>query len=243
MISGCMAHPLLLSLAYLEISFCTKASNCAFLLLAPLPVPKFIHQNRRIHGILENCLIHECLDFILQPVKTAAQIGIMMLDPLGNLCYAFPELVAYIVNMPESAALAGVAGKTSSITMANYKQFGNAFQHEPRTASTTLAQLNALKKITNPWNLEEYVKLSLNNYHLNGVHRPFWRDWPMAKPSKFLTPEPLHHTGYWHFKEGISKLKQVTGCEYCGCHCRSCSKGLSHCCACFDGLLLLSPGT
>jgi hypothetical protein len=76
--------------------------------------------------------------------------------------------------------------------------------------------------------------------------RPFWRDWPLAEPHQFLTPEPLHHwhkkfwdhdikwcihavgsaeidfwfsilplhTGYRHFKEGISRLKQVTGWEH-----------------------------
>jgi hypothetical protein len=32
-------------------------------------------------------------------------------------------------------------------------------------------------------------------YRLNGVHRPFWRDWPLSDPSKFFQPEPLHH---WH---------------------------------------------
>ena len=32
-------------------------------------------------------------------------------------------------------------------------------------------------------------------YRLNGVHRPFWRDWPLSDPSEFFTPEPLHH---WH---------------------------------------------
>ncbi|KAJ7693473.1 hypothetical protein B0H16DRAFT_1486050 [Mycena metata] len=28
---------------------------------------------------------------------------------------------------------------------------------------------------------------------LNGVHRPFWHDWPMAEPSLFLTQEILYH--------------------------------------------------
>ena len=83
-------------------------------------------------------------------------------------------------------------------------------------------------------------------HRLNGVHRPFWRDWPVSDPCVFLTSEPLHHwhkqfwdhdfkwclhsvgsaeldfrfsilpphTGYRHFKEGISKLKQVTGREH-----------------------------
>lgn len=246
MTGGRMAHPLLLSLANLDMSFRMKASNHAFLLLALLPVPKFIHRDSRMCGVLENRLIHECLDFVLQPVKTAARVGIMMSDPLGNLRYVFPALAAYIVDTPESAMLARVGGKTSSVTMATYKQFGDAFRHEPRTASTTLAQLRSLEQVVEPWDLEEYTNLAFDKYRLGGVHRPFWRDWPMAEPSQFLTPEPLHHwhrmfwdhdakwcihavgsseidfcfsllhprTGFRHFNEGISRLKQVTGRDH-----------------------------
>ncbi|KAG0705985.1 hypothetical protein DFH29DRAFT_799255 [Suillus ampliporus] len=32
-------------------------------------------------------------------------------------------------------------------------------------------------------------------YRLNGVHSPFWADWPLADSSVFLMPKPLHH---WH---------------------------------------------
>jgi hypothetical protein len=78
--------------------------------------------------------------------------------------------------------------------MAYYKQFGDAFQHEPRTASTTIAQLHAIEAVVDPWNLEAYVQEAAK-FSLNGVHWPFWRDWALAEPSKFLTPEPLHH---WH---------------------------------------------
>ena len=49
-------------------------------------------------------------------------------------------------------------------------------------------------KADDPWNLEAYFKAALE-YRLNGVHEPFWADWPMSDPSVFLTPEPLHH---WH---------------------------------------------
>ena len=66
-----MAHPLLLSLANLDISFHMKASNHAYLLLALLPVPKFIHMDSKICGILENHLLHKCLDFILKLLKIA----------------------------------------------------------------------------------------------------------------------------------------------------------------------------
>jgi Plavaka transposase len=43
MTGGRIAHPLLISLMNLFMDFRMKASNHAFLLLALLPVPKFIH--------------------------------------------------------------------------------------------------------------------------------------------------------------------------------------------------------
>jgi hypothetical protein len=189
-----VAHPLLISLANLDMDFRTKSSHHAYLLLALLPVPKFLHSTKKIRGVLENRLIHECIDFVVEPLKTAATIGIMMSDPLGSLRYCFTPLVSCIVDTPESAVYACVAGKTSSVTMANYKQFGDSFRHEPRTASTTLAQLQAIESETDPWDLPAYVR-EAKKHRLNGVHRPFWRDWPLAEPSVFLTPESLHH---WH---------------------------------------------
>ena len=240
-----MAHPLLISLANLLMDFRTKATNHAFHLLALLPTPKFIHKDRKIRGVLENRLIHDCLDFILQPLKKAAQVGIMMSDPLGSLRYAFTPLASYIVDTQEAVVLAGVAGKTSHLTTASYKEFGDAFRHPPRTASMTLDHLTTIEKFADPWDLDTYIKLAMV-YRLNGIHRPFWRDWPLSDPSEFLTPEPLHHwhkmfwdhdakwciravgpaeidfrfsilhphTGFRHFTEGISKLKQVTGREH-----------------------------
>ena len=141
-----MAHPLLLSLANLDISFHMKASNHTYLLLTLLPVPKFIHTDSKICGVLENHLLHECLDFILEPLKIAARIGIMMCNALGSLQYVFTPLASYVIDTPESAMLASIGGKTLSVTMASHKTFGDAFQHEPQTASTTLAQLQALEE-------------------------------------------------------------------------------------------------
>ena len=43
-----VAHPVLISLANLLMDFKSKATNCAFMLLALLPVPKFIEKSREI---------------------------------------------------------------------------------------------------------------------------------------------------------------------------------------------------
>jgi hypothetical protein len=194
MTGGRQAHPLLISLANILMDFRMKATNHAFLLLALLPIAKFTHKDRKTRGVLENRMIHECLDFILKPLKKAAEVGIMMSDPVGFCRYVFTPLAAYIVDVQEALALSGVAGKTSHVTMASYKKFGDPFQHEPRTASTTLARLHAIEENVSPWELAKYIKAS-SVQRLNGVHRPFWRDWPLSEPSTFFTPEPLHH---WH---------------------------------------------
>ncbi|KAG1788469.1 uncharacterized protein HD556DRAFT_1434027 [Suillus plorans] len=102
-----------------------------------LPVPKFIHKKKRMRGMLEDRLVHQCLDIVLEPLKQAARSGIMLLDPIGH----------------------------------------NPFQHEPRTKSTTLAQLAVAKSCADP----------------NDVEKPFWWDWLLAEPSHFFTPESLHH--------------------------------------------------
>ena len=118
-----VAHPLLISLADIIMDFQTKSSHHAFMLLTILPVPKFLHKNRRIHGVLKNCLTHKCINFVMEPLKIATEIGIMMLDPLGWCRYCFTPLTAAIVDTPEALMYAGISPRASPVTMATYKQF------------------------------------------------------------------------------------------------------------------------
>ncbi|KAF9456577.1 hypothetical protein BDZ94DRAFT_1136740, partial [Collybia nuda] len=127
-------------------------------------------------------------------LKKAAEVGIMMLDPLGSLRYVYTPLAAYIADTQEAVMLAGIASKTLHLTLATYKEFGDPFRHPPRTASRMLSKLRLLEHVANPWDIKTYAGRSKKN-RLNGVHCPFWRDWPLSDPSKFFTPEPLHH---WH---------------------------------------------
>ncbi|KAG2103464.1 uncharacterized protein F5147DRAFT_580548 [Suillus discolor] len=235
-----VAHPLLLGLANIRMRTHTKLSSRAFLLTALLPIPQYLHPNQRMWGVLEDRLIHECLVIVLKPLMIAAEIRIMMSDPVSNVRHCYMPLAAYIVDTPEACMLACVHGKTSPFTMASYLEFGDDFRHPERTRSVTLEQLANIK--ADPNNLEAFFEVCAE-YQLNGVHAPFWMYWPYADPSVFLTPESLHHwhkefwdhdlhwclvavgaleldfrfsilqpiTGYRHFSCGISKLKQVTG--------------------------------
>ena len=78
-----IAHPLLISLMDIVMDFQMKSFNHTFILLALLPIVKFIHKSKKICGVLKNHLIHECIDFIIKPLKKAAKFKVMMSDPLG----------------------------------------------------------------------------------------------------------------------------------------------------------------
>ena len=80
-----MAHPILISLTNIDASICSKTSLHGYLLLALLPIAKFLHKNTHVHGLLQDQLVHQALNKLLAPLKTAATVGVMMSDPVGNL--------------------------------------------------------------------------------------------------------------------------------------------------------------
>ena len=217
-----------------------KASAHGFLLLALLPIPEFLHESSRIRSVLDARLFHHCLDIILQPLKDAMERGCTMPDPLGNLRYCFTPLISYIADTPEACMIACVRGKTSPVTTASHKEFGDPFRHPSRTAALTKNQLRSIEHLA--LNVEEFFA-ACETFRLSGVSHPFWRNWLRATPSRFLTPEALHYwhrqcwdhdvrwcraalgdeeidfrfsvlpkiTGLRHFNNGITKLKQVCG--------------------------------
>lgn len=192
------SHPLLITLA--NINSATRLSNSshALNLLALIPVPKFVGVKKKLHGILENRLLHLCLDFITSPLKAAARNGAWMADYAGYIRHCFTPLVAYVADTPEAAALTGVAGKTSHLTTANFKQFGDPFRHPPRMAIDMLASLDTLSDHFEPSNIEVYATKARELFRLNGVDLPFWRDWvlpdgTLPNPSQLFPIEILHH--------------------------------------------------
>ena len=83
-------------------------------------------QNRH-NGVMENRLIHHCLDVICRLLKAASSRGAFMGDSLGCIHCCFTPIIAYIVDTPEAAVVAGVGGKTSHLTLASHKSFGDHF--------------------------------------------------------------------------------------------------------------------
>ncbi|KIK27357.1 hypothetical protein PISMIDRAFT_8193 [Pisolithus microcarpus 441] len=214
------AHPLLISLANISADVHRKGSTNSYLLLALLPVPRFVHPNKRLHGILASRLLHQVISVIMKPLKMAAEVGCMMSNPVGNLKHCFTPLVAYIANTPEQHVIACITDNASAVSMAISKQFGDPLHCAACTASKTHQLLIVVKREMRAWNLSSYFQ-ACQKWQLNGVASPFWLDWALAEPSSFLNPEVLHHffkmfwvhdrkCGYQHFPDGITTLKQTS---------------------------------
>ncbi|KAI6037289.1 hypothetical protein PISMIDRAFT_105549 [Pisolithus microcarpus 441] len=128
MSSNHMAHPLLIRLTNINMHIHSKTSLHAYLLLALLPIAKFTQKNTHVHSLLQDQLMHQALNIVLSPLKTAVSVGIMMSDPSGNLHYCFMPLAAWITDTPEESLLAGTSMKASPVTTATAQEFGDAYQ-------------------------------------------------------------------------------------------------------------------
>jgi len=77
-----------------------------------------------------------------------------------------------------------------------YKSFGDLDRHQPCTAATTLSQLVSIE--CDVRDIAEYFA-ACEQFWLSKVSHPFYRDWPLAQPSQFITPKSLHewHCQFW----------------------------------------------
>lgn len=145
-----------------------------------------------VRSLLSDRLFHECLDLVLAPLKTAAAIGVTMNDPRGNLRYCYMPLISYIADTPEQSLVSGTSPRSSPMSVATHDEFGDGLRHDPRTAEHTLRAIAKLCSRVHPDDHEKFLKVA-KSYGLNGVDKPFWRDWPLSDPAYFLKIEILHH--------------------------------------------------
>ncbi|KAI9574177.1 hypothetical protein HD554DRAFT_2165677 [Boletus coccyginus] len=133
-----------------------------------LGIVLFIHKNTCVCSLLQDCLFHQALDLILQPLKTAAMVGGMMNNPVGNLRYCYMPLMAWIVNTPEQSLLAGTGPKVSLVTMAKVKNFSDLHRHPLHTSSNTLIAIQIVKARQDPPDYKTFLK-ETKEFGLNGV--------------------------------------------------------------------------
>ena len=238
-----VGYPLLMSLGNYDEEYRMKSTNDAYQLIALLPVVKFIHPNQRVTTMLADRLYHDCVAHVVAPLKKAAEIGIILSDPLGFTRRFYTPLAANVVDTPESRLCAGVAANASSVTTAMTNDWGSGIRFPSRNYDV---QYNLIASVEeDPENYVAYITASVE-VGLNGVYRLYHADWALCDMSTALTPEPLHHwlkfswdhirrwcisvltgkeidfrysvlkhhSGYRPFDDGVTVLKQMTGRDH-----------------------------
>ncbi|KAG1905725.1 uncharacterized protein F5891DRAFT_1125768 [Suillus fuscotomentosus] len=162
-----VAHPLL-------------TSSNSFVLTALLPIPKFIHKNKRMRGVLEDRLIHECLDIVLRPLKQAAREGVMLSDPLAVVqTRADPNDIEAFFREAQKFHLNGVS--------------------KPFWQDWTLGEPSHFLT-------PEFLHLIHREFYDHDVKWMICAVGDMEIDFRFSVLQPV--TGFRHFYGGISKLKQ-----------------------------------
>ncbi|KAI5981099.1 hypothetical protein EDC04DRAFT_2617650 [Pisolithus marmoratus] len=166
-----------------------KGSTKSYLLLALLPVPKFVHPNKHLHGVLADWLLHQVISIVVKPLKWAAKSGHIMGDQLRNLKYCFtPFLVTLLTPLSNTLSHVSPAMLQPSLLL---------YPHNLEILFSVQLILHQ-KPINNLlWSKEKLVQQiclhqACQKQQLNGVSFTFWLDSALVEPSSFITLEPLH---------------------------------------------------
>ncbi|KAH9837600.1 uncharacterized protein C8Q71DRAFT_705953 [Rhodofomes roseus] len=199
-------HPLLMTLAAIPSAMRSKLSNNAWICIAYLPVAKFdVH--RDYNSVLANRVLHEAMDIITRSLKDAMRDGKEMADGYGNVRLVFPPIVAFSGDLPEQLSMAAVAASVSPVTLATTASFGEGHQHPPRTKAHTLDLIHQVSQKVDPWKLHDFLR-ECGKVGLNGVHKPWWRDYPLTDPHFLCQPDILH-SDFKFFWDHVHKACQI----------------------------------
>ncbi|KAF8191579.1 hypothetical protein K438DRAFT_1590987 [Mycena galopus ATCC 62051] len=195
-----VAHPLLVSLANIKMAFLMKALNHAFMMVALLPVAKFLC-DERIRGMLERRLFHHCYDIVFAPLKVAAHVGHPMSDSLGRRLNCHTPLAACIqVN-------------------ATYHPWDQIFQYLKESKDRRLSGVHL--PFWRDWPLSTNPARFLTPEPLHQLHKGFHNhelQWCINILGKeefdFRLKVMQPRIGFRHFKEGVTGIKQLGGHEH-----------------------------
>ncbi|KAI6124036.1 hypothetical protein EDD16DRAFT_1691358 [Pisolithus croceorrhizus] len=153
-------------------------------------------------SVLSDCLYHHCLDIVVKPLKIAAQIGIMLSDPLGNSWYCYTSLASCI-------AITLSCIESIDINPNNLLTYFEACgEHQLNGVALPFWRDWPLSNPTyflTPKVLHTFFWFSYNHNVTWCIHAIG----PTEIDFHFSILQPI--TNHWHFATGITKLKQVTG--------------------------------
>ncbi|KAG2047657.1 hypothetical protein BDR06DRAFT_985097 [Suillus hirtellus] len=175
-------------------------------------------------------LFHHCMSLLLQPLIAAGQESVEMVCADLMVCQIYPILAAYVADFPEQCLVACCKENCCPKCLVVVDERGDPLSSLMQDPQLIKEILEKRKKGQHPTEFEDFG--------LCTVYSPFWANLPCTDIFLAFTPDLLHQLhrasskitwstemdahfkaipdfpGLWHFKKGISAVKQWTGTEH-----------------------------
>ena len=242
---GKAAYPIYLTLGNLPKAVRRKPSMHACILLGYLSVDKINRESltQRELRARTQCMFHESMRIILDPLKRAGEVGVEMVGGDGAVRLVFPIIASYVADYPEQCLVACTKYGTCPKCQCPAKNLQDTTVYPLRTQRWTEDVINSAK--ASATSIADFHQRCMNQEVSGSVYRPFWSGFPHTDIHTAITPDVLHqlyqgvlkHLTNWcttllskeemdrrvralppsfgvrHFKNGITSLSQISGME------------------------------
>jgi hypothetical protein len=162
-----------------------------------LPIVDFDNP-KALQTPLENHLFHQCLEFVLAPLKESGVIGVPMTNSTGAEWLCFPIIAFYLADLPEQQLINVAASNQHPTTTASGKYYGSNEPHPPCRKEWIEGHIAEVSGTVDPSDVDTYYKAAKLK-GLNGVDKPFWKDMLHYHPKLCVSPDILHGLHcFWH---------------------------------------------
>jgi hypothetical protein len=234
------AWPVYLTIGNIDKKIRRRPSARATILIGYLPVTKLecFTEKRRSNVIYQ--LFHQCMESLLEPLKTVGREGEEMTCADGWVRRVYPVLAAYVADFPEQCLVACCMESRCPRCLVQHNERGLPAWSDPRDHKKTAEILRQRAEGLKP---KAFVSQGLRPV------KPFWANLPHTDIFQCFTPDIHHqlhkgifkdhfvswctdavdgggdeidrrfksmttHPSLRHFKKGISLVSQWTGNEY-----------------------------
>ncbi|KAJ1299726.1 hypothetical protein OPQ81_011185 [Rhizoctonia solani] len=239
MCGGQQAYPVYVTIGNIPKSIQCKVNQGATVLLGYLPVDEFEDvEDLNKHSHLKHKLTHDAMRVLMEPLKQAAQEGVVITCTDGRQWRIYPIPATFEGDWPEQCAMASTNESSCPVCEQDYEHQSDYpnLAHLRNPTNT----LKALRRYDRSKDMEELKGLGLKPWW------PWWADIPFTNFHMSIMPDLLHqlyqgliktHAIAWsqkvigksklnqcfksmpkaagmrHFSKGISKIQQWTGQE------------------------------
>ncbi|KAF9032528.1 hypothetical protein BDZ89DRAFT_1100996 [Hymenopellis radicata] len=223
------AYPVYMTIGNIPKEIRRKPSMRAYVLLGYLPTSRLetiTNKSARRH-MLAN-LFHACLGHITEPLKDAAEMGVVLASGDGMRRRTHPIFAAYIGDYPEQVLVTcSTTGRCPKCVIRRKDIGKDTTAREMKDLNAALTALAALD------DGEAAFVDACKEAGIKPIFHPFWECLPLSNVYLAITPDMLHqlyqgvfkHLKRWvidaygpgkltRVRDGISSLSRVTGVEH-----------------------------